>query len=563
MKYIRGYQNFKNNKKTPIEENYYYKKGLKTSKSILECALISEGISYDIVNLLNESVNFNKVDNQIVESIYQSLINNSDELELLEEGVFGNLIDGAKDLWSKGVEIGKTLFTSFKDFLSRIGDVIKTIFGKIKAFFIKLWEIFVPKALSIISGVSNSIKKKGKGHIGSLVSILGQSDTQSELMEADKDIQGVKARFTKGDMGNMSVDAEKHLSDEAPGYKDVTDTSEIEELIKDHFNFERKISVKKVYYSLKGYLLEGGNISDIYQSLNEGESFNVGDKVKYLSKSGENVVKEIIKVDGDTLTFVGKDGNEFNKNIADVTKVESETKDTGGVKGGKGMFGWIVEGVGFILSPLAKLKEWIIKAGSNGAIKMVSGIARRGVGNAYKYVVMGTLCGLVYHIIHAMNGVWGHLSVEHGTEHAGTGGHESKTKEEIIGSQVAKDTVKEVKGLKSKKEPEEELDKASYIYESTDSDSDSFKIPNLDPSKQESKLKGLIGDSFKILIPVTGGVLLKALGLFSPTLSLILEMILISIGVFELVGSVCELKPDFKDNPVCKMQHSAHHFLVG
>ena len=99
----------------------------------------------------------------------------------------------------------------------------------------------------------------------------------------------------------------------------------------------------------------------------------------------------------------------------------------------------------------------------------------------------------------------------------------------------------------------------SFLFESVDLP----KIPTVDASKKESKLKGLITDSAKILIPITGGVLLKALGLFSPTLTLILEMILIAIGVFELVGAVCELKPDFKDNPVCKMQHSAHHFLAG
>lgn len=550
MKYIRNYNSYKShrsNTSNENNENYFYNKGRKSNKSILECALISEGISYNDILLLNESVNFNKVDNLIVDSLYESIkSNDTNSIELLEEGVWGNLIDGAKDLWDKGVQVGKTVFKSFKDFLARIGDIIKTLFGKIKQFFQKLWEIFIPKAIELTSKVADGVKGAGSQGMSGLSSILGNESTQSEIQEAEKDLTKVREKFSSGNVGNMSDEAAKKLEDDADEYKDVTDTSEIEELIKDSFNskFDRKTTVRKVYYSLKGYLLEGNNITELYNAINEADEveYKEGDVVKYKTKAGDEVEKEIIKIDGDKFYFKDKEGNEFTKTKDDIiSKAEQkEGEDTGGVKSGKGMFGWICEGVGFILSPISKLKEWIIKAGVNGAMGGVSAFAR-GFNSAYKYVVIGTMCSLVYHIIHGITSVWGHLSHDSHGGHAaqGTeGGEEGAQEGAQGGAQIAKE---------------------SYIFEAS---ATLPKIPNLDPSKK-TLLGDLIKDSSKILIPITGGLILKALGLFSPTLTLILEIIIISIGVFELIGAVCELNDKFKDKPICKLQHKAHHFLSG
>ena len=57
------------------------------------------------------------------------------------------------------------------------------------------------------------------------------------------------------------------MADEAGEYKDVEDTSDIEKLIADSFQFERKNTLKKVYLSLKGYLSEGNSLIQLAKLL--------------------------------------------------------------------------------------------------------------------------------------------------------------------------------------------------------------------------------------------------------------------------------------------------------
>jgi hypothetical protein len=549
MKYIRNYKSFKNHKTNTISESYYYSIGKKTQKTILECVLISEGFSIEGVKLLNESIDFKKVDNQIVDAIWESLSNNSKELVL--EG-WGNIIDGAKNLWDKGVEIGKNAFNSFKEFIAKIGDVIKTIFGKIKAFFSKIWELFKPKVSAAAKSVKDAVSGAAGAGLDSLSSLVKEKSTEAEINELSKDVSTAVSKFSTGSVGNMSTEAERHLADEAKEYKDVEDTSDIEKLIADSFQFERKNTLKKVYLSLKGYLSEGNSLIQLSDKLNEGDEFKQGDKVKYTNKEGEEVEKEIIRVEGEDAFFTAKDGSEFSKKITNLSKKEqgSNGHDKGESK--KGMFGWICEAVGFVLSPLTKIKEFAVKAGSNGLAVGVSSIAR-GIGKHYKYAVVGTICGLVYHIVHGAMEVIEHFEHE-------AHGHESKEAETPGVQDAAGDTAekaKEVMGATKvipKTGPNfvKNLKKESMIFEGA----------SVDLTKS-SKLTDFLSNSKDILIPVAGGLLVQALMGFFPTIKIILEMILVSIGLFELVGALCEISETLKATSVCKLHHSAEHFLGG
>jgi hypothetical protein len=542
MKYIRNYKNFKNHKSNPITENYYYSIGKKTQKTILECGLISEGVSIEGVKLLNESIDFKKIDNQIVDAIWESLSNNSNELVL--EG-WGNIIDGAKNLWDKGVEIGKTVFNSFKDFIAKIGDVIKTIFGKIKAFFSKIWELFKPKVTAAAKSVKDAVGGAAGAGLDSLSSLVKEKSTETEINELSKDVSVAVGKFSKGSVGDMSPDAEKHLTDEAGEYKDVEDTSDIEKLIADSFQFERKNTLKKVYLSLKGYLSEGNSLMNLANKLNEADEFKQGDKVKYTNKEGNEVEKEILRVEGEDAFFTAKDGSEFSKKITDLSKTEQESDEHGKAGSKKGMFGWICEAVGFVLSPLTKLKEFAIKAGSNGIAVGISSLAR-GLGKHYKYVVIGTICGLVYHIVNGAMEVIEHFSHEaHGT------GHESKAVETPGVQDATGDTAEKAKEVVGKKAVVN-MAKESMIFEAV----------GVDLTKG-SKFTDFLSTSKDILIPVAGGLLVQALVAFFPTIKIILEMILVSIGLFELIGALCEISETLKTTSVCKLQHSAHHFISG
>ena len=537
MKHIRNYKSFLNSRNN-ISENYYYNIGLKSQKTILECGFISEGFTSEDVRVLNESIDFKKFDNKVVDAIWESISNNSKELIL--EG-WGDIIDGAKNLWDKGVQVGKTVFNSFKDFIAKIGDVIKTIFGKIKAFFVKIWELFKPKITEAAKSVKGAVSGAAGAGLDSLSSLVKEKSTETEINELSKDLSSSVSKFSTGSVGNMSPDAEKHLADDAEDYKDVEDTSEIEKLIKDSFQFEKKTILKKVYFSLKGYLTEGNSLSELSIKLNEGDEFKEGDKVKYTNKEGKEIEKDIIRVDGDNAFFTAKDGSEFSKKISDLTKVDVEHKEHGGDHK-KGMFGWICEAVGFILSPLGKLKEFAIKAGSNGVAVGISTLAR-GMGKHYKYVVIGTICGLVYHIIHGVMEVINHFNhdahgVDHGTEHVST--------EDVV------DSTEKAKEFLTKPKTGINLAKESMIFESN----------NIDLNKG-SKFTEFLSKSKDVLIPVVGGLLVQALMVFFPTIKIVLEMILVSIGLFELVGALCEVSDTLKGSAICKLQHSAHHFLAG
>lgn len=545
MKYIRNYKSFKGHKSSvSVSENYYYSIGKKTQKTILECGLISEGVSIEGVKLLNESIDFKKIDNQIVDAIWESLSNNSKELVL--EG-WGNIIHGAKNLWDKGVEIGKTVFNSFKDFIAKIGDVIKTIFGKIKAFFSKVWELFKPKVTAAAKSVKDAVSGAAGAGLDSLSSLVKEKSTETEINELSKDVSGAVGKFSTGSVGNMSPDAEKHLAAEAEEYKDVEDTSDIEKLIADSFQFEKKTVLKKVYLSLKGYLSEGNSLMELSNKLNEADEFKQGDKVKYTNKQGEEVEKEILRVEDEDAFFTAKDGSEFSKKITDLSKANAQAAEHGKGEAKKGMFGWICEAVGFVLSPLAKVKEFAIKAGSNGIAVGVSSLAR-GLGKHYKYIVIGTICGLVYHIVHGAMEV-----IEHFSHEAHAGGHEAKGAETPGVQDAAGDTAEKAKEVVGAKVPKPmNIAKESMIFEAA----------GIDLSKG-SKITDFLSTSKDILIPVAGGLLVQALVAFFPTIKIILEIILVSIGLFELVGALCEVSETLKATSVCKLQHSAHHFISG
>jgi hypothetical protein len=560
MKYIRNYKSFKGYKNPPVSENYYYSIGKKTQKTILECGLISEGVSIETVRLLNESIDFKKIDNQIVDAIWESLSNSSKELVL--EG-WGNIIDGAKNLWDKGVSIGKTVFNSFKDFIAKIGDVIKTIFGKIKAFFSKIWELFKPKIIAAAQSIKKSVSGAMGAGIDSLSKLIKDKGTGTEISELSKDVNGAVGKFSTGSVGNMSPDAEKHLADEAEEYKDVEDTSDIEKLIADSFQFEKKTILKKVYLSLKGYLSEGNSLTELSGKLNEAEEFKQGDKVKYTNKQGEEVEKEILRVEGENAFFTAKDGSEFSKKIGDLSKKDAGSKDGKG-SSKKGMFGWICEAVGFVLSPLSKLKDLAIKAGANGIAMGISSLAR-GFGKHHKYVIIGTICGLVYHIVHGALEVIEHFTHEEMPE--AQKGQKSPEGQDVPDAQdAAKDTAKKAKSVIDKKtfapnpvstgpnftKSPINLKKESMIFEGA----------TVDLSKG-SKFTDFLSTSKEILIPVAGGLLVQALLAFFPTIKIILEMILVSIGVFELVGALCEASETLKSTSVCSLHHSAEHFLGG
>ena len=159
MKHIRNYEKFRESRnQSTISENsnneYYYNLGKKSNKSIFELELLSEGYSKDIVGLVNENLSLSKIDNRIIDCVWEYLNQGTEKkLDLLTEELtifgkklptLGDMYNGVTNIVDKGIEIGKSVVKSFKDFLSNIGNIIKSLFTKIKNFFVKVKSLETP-----------------------------------------------------------------------------------------------------------------------------------------------------------------------------------------------------------------------------------------------------------------------------------------------------------------------------------------------------------------------------------------------------------------------------------
>ncbi len=571
MKHVKGFNNFKNDRRKQqvvekAQNNYYYKKGKSIQKSIFEMELLKEGYSVDLVTSLNESYSLSKVDNKIIDCLYEYLKNgNTDGLDLLTEELtiagrklptFSDMYNKAGELINKGIQVGKSVIKSFKDFISNIGNIIKNLFEKIKAFFMKVWEAFKPKVVAAMGTIkkafSGGITSKMTGAVDSISSDAGQN----EITNLSQDLSKTCGKFSSGDIGNTSEESAKHLEVEAGEYKDIEGDPDVEKLMQE--SLERRGSVGKIFYSIKGYISEGGTIDELNSAIFEAEEkkveFKEGDEVTYKNKEGKEVTKSIIRIEGENAVFKMKDSEEeFTKPLSDLKKAEGIGKKLltgfiGDEPEKKGVFGWLVEAVGFVFSPVTKLYEFAIKGGTNGILTVISAIAR-GIKNAFKFVVIGVVAGLVYHIVHGISALTGgHGEGEGGGHGEGEGGEvkagaEAATKATAGAGEAA---TKAVAGAVTKESYE-------FLLESE------AAVDITKPSKHTS---GLWDQIKSMALPVVGGLLLSALSHFFPMVGVILEVILVSIGVFELLGAVCKVdKIKQKMVKVCSIQHDIHHFL--
>lgn len=566
MKHIRNFEKFKEKRNQVVSEkatNHYYKLGKSCNKSIFEMELLSEGYSVGFVNSVNESLQFSKIDNKIIDCVWEYLQEGTEtKLDLLTEELtvfgkqlpnLGDMYKGVTNVIDKGIEIGKSAIGSFKDFIKNIGNIVKNLFSKIKAFFAKVWESFKPKLTAAMGVIKKAVggdgsTEKMKGAIDAMSSDNGQQ----EISSLSEDLSKVCSKFSTGDVGNMSEESAKHLQDEAGEYQGVEGDADIEKLMSE--SLERKGSVGKIYYSIKGFLFEGGKINEL-DAIFEAEEAKVqlkeGDKVTYTNKEGKEVTKSIIRIDGDNAVFKSdKDGSEFTKPVSDLKKSDGAGKKilsgfVGEEPEKKGVFGWLVEAVGFVFNPLVKLKETLIKGGTNGICMMISAMAR-GLKNMGKYIVIGVIAGLVYHIVHGLMTLTGG---GHGEEHGE--GHEA-------GAEVAEAGAEAVKGGAAKATSKINLAKESFSI------NESEKALAVDMNKTTSYTNGIFDIAKKVALPAVGGLLMAALSHFFPIVHTILEAILVSIGIFELVGAVCQIGSiKSKNLKVCTLQHSAHHFIEG
>jgi hypothetical protein len=440
------YENTQYNESAEIS---YFDKGDSDPRTLFECILASVDSN---INESLESMDFDfvQIDSILNYSIVESINNNNEDalnevFDFVKKSI-ANALDKSSEVINKGIQIGADVYSSVKAIGKKLKDVIAKVFEKIKKFLSLTWDWAKTGGKSAAAKIKEFAKKEIKGTaMSSLSTILHKGSADTEFEEAQKDVKGAVGKINGKDYKLDPAAGELKLKDTISDLEDA-DSEDIDEVVIQDLVDITESTVDKMFTSIKGLLIEGHTLNELEEFVNTED--------------------------------------ELNEN--------ADTK--------KGLVGWMIEAIGFALNPFAKIYELAIKSTMNGMFMIVSSVARGGIKNAYKYVIMGTLVSLGYHIIHGAQGVAHHFSV-----------HEAEA-------------------------------------------SNNLKI-------SDGKRMFQFEDAKKMLSVGLGGVFTHCLSSFFPIVALILEILIVSIASFELCIAICESAQDLKDSSACKVVMNVEHAL--
>ena len=250
---------------------------------------------------------FSDFSNSIWDMSLRSSIFTNDEKEFIKENLISYKIDllkeefGIKDFFQKvydnGKKAGGKLFSTIKEKLLKIKEGMKSLISGVVKFFesiIKnLFNISQRNVKNITTQFKSPIDKK-------LVELITQKKIDKEDLKSDLGDVKQTTGFLKG--------------------KFVSSFNKQVETIDDKVISDAEKEVANIEDELK---LESFDILKTFYSVNE--DFKVGDMVSYTRDNGEKTQKEIVKVDGETITLKDKEGNEFTKKSDEVKSVNKTT----------------------------------------------------------------------------------------------------------------------------------------------------------------------------------------------------------------------------------------------
>jgi len=328
-------------------------------------------------NLSLKSKVFTEIEKQYIKENLIQL-----EIDLLNENFFKDTLKSIKD---KGGEILTNVKNKISKLVDNIKDVVAGVVEFLKGMVKKLGELVIP-AKDIISKVKEGIKEelpKLKKEVASK-----RTEWEKEISNLKETGNWIKTKFVtiiSQNIQSQSEGAEKSVDQDL----DVIVEAENE-----------SIDVLLSFYQIN-------------------EAYKEGDKVKYVNKQGETVEKEISKVDGDTLYFIGKDGNEFTKNIKDIIKDDKvkevigtgkdyflkwviKMKETSPPKDGKARW-WmklVFKVINFCLSPWAKIISASISYLQKNALYFGSVVVSKLKGpGPYQFALMTAIGLSIYNLV--------------------------------------------------------------------------------------------------------------------------------------------------------------------
>lgn len=399
MKYLKRYETFMNNVFTDVNIN------IDKSLSIVEKQVLNDFS----INFWDLSLNSSVFTNEEKSFIKENLMSN--KVDLVNEGWLGDTLGAA---WDKAKEVGGKVWDKIKSKITAIKDNIKNLVSGIADFiknmFKSLGNAIVTKAGALKDKVKTEFPAKVKA-------ILDQKKPDEK--ELTTEIQQLKATYD-------------HLKNTiAAGLLattiDVSDDTVIKDAEGQIGELENELKAESSNHDiLKAfYITEAEEVPVEYK---------VGDKVKYKRDNGEEVEKEITKVEGDNIFFTDKEGKEFSKPKTDIV---GKAQGIGGkVWGGfakwfldmeqatppeKGKAVWwlklILKVVGLVLSPLVKALEVAVKFVSSNILKCASAAAKylKGPG-VFEFLIMGGIAAGIPALItefalvsHKMPEAWAHI----------------------------------------------------------------------------------------------------------------------------------------------------------
>ena len=372
MKYLKRYESFMNQTFNDVNIN------IDKSLSIVEKQVLNDFS----VNFWDLSLNSSVFTNEEKTFIKENLMSN--KVDLVNEGWLGDTLG---QVWDKAKEVGGKIYDKVKEKITIIKDNIKNLVSGI-ADFIK--NLFKSLGNSIVTK-SATLKEKVKTEFPAKVkTILDQKKPDPKVLK--NEIDELKATY---DHLKLTV-AAGLLS----GSIDSSDDTVISDAEGQIGELENELKAESQNHDILSafYITEAEKVEVEYK---------VGDKVKYKRDNGEEVEKEIVKIEGDNIFFKDKEGNEFSKPKTDIV---GKSQSTGAkVWGGfakwfldmeqatppeKGKAVWwlklILKIVGLVLSPVVKALEVAAKFITSNVLKGVSAASKylKGPG-VFEFLVLG------------------------------------------------------------------------------------------------------------------------------------------------------------------------------
>ena len=555
MRYVRNYKNFVDYKNKPKEQENLFqfeKKYFRLGKNvnIFDVGLIKE--SNQTEKLLLEKIGSKNLDYIVVESLYTTIndikkfgsINEENILDKIGKTVkkviskTANVIYKSAEFIGTGVfKLGKFVFNSISDFVKGAVNLFKKIWNVAVSVFKWFWNLVIKSWKTVGKKILNGFKSVPIAQLNGLASLLYDTSTVSEFKELSEDTKKIFSKKNKVQEGGIpGVDEEEteqefiNRAEEVDSIDSDSDEEGSDEESKEKIKKESHITKSHInyfYQSYKGFVSQHGtfDIEDIYRIVED--------------KGGE---------------------------------------ETGDTKKKKTVVGWVAEVLGFLVSGLVKLQEFGIKTVVNSVVSFYSGIAR-GFTKAFKYIKLGAIAGLVYHLIHGTMAILfpehGHEGDHgHGKEHAQEHGkeHAEEKGKEKIKTEVKPEIKKEIKPM-----PDTKVDTSATKQDSISSERggmmDVLKMKGDAEMKAVNEIKDIAESSFTGLLASLGsGILKKVLtNIFGPaghTILLVVEIILVTWGIFELSVLMCNSEtikknagkfPGYKT--VCGIVNTIHHKL--